>query len=231
MQNDIYYQKYLKYKAKYMELKKQEGGVTLKNGDYVFFCSKDEADKICKATSEGSAGTSSGKAPSLNEINKILHKIAYRGAEGETKIEKVRTSVNQASKMLSSVKKNIAASSITASAMKGIAKAADFTNSKIKGAQIKSNTEKAHAAIEAAQANKQAALDKKASNDVAISELATGSNPDVIRLDSAIRTRDMNSLLNVGKQLKEQLNGELNSLVVVTVNSLKNNQCRERIDF
>ena len=49
MQNDIYYEKYLKYKAKYLALKQQEGGlVTLKSGTYVFFCNskyKDQPDQ------------------------------------------------------------------------------------------------------------------------------------------------------------------------------------------
>ena len=41
LDDEIYRQKYLKYKAKYLELKEQEGGVIYKPGQYLFFLNHD----------------------------------------------------------------------------------------------------------------------------------------------------------------------------------------------
>jgi hypothetical protein len=87
MQDDIYYEKYLKYKAKYLALKEQEGGLlTLKSGTYVFFCNSKYVDQICPSIH--------GKSPSNAKLNEILSKadISYRAKNGDTKLELVAQS-------------------------------------------------------------------------------------------------------------------------------------------
>jgi hypothetical protein len=77
MQDDIYYQKYLKYKAKYIALKQQEGGlITLNSGTYVFFCNDKYTSQICSAIH--------ANAPSNAKLNEILSKtdVSYRGKNG-----------------------------------------------------------------------------------------------------------------------------------------------------
>jgi len=77
MQDDIYYEKYLKYKAKYLALKEQEGGlITLNSGTYVFFCNNKYTSQICTAIH--------ANAPSNAKLNEILSKtdVSYRGKNG-----------------------------------------------------------------------------------------------------------------------------------------------------
>ena len=73
--DEIYYQKYLRYKAKYLNLK-QTGGVTLKDGVYCFFTSDVQATNLADAFNPENYGKTR-KAPSYEEIKKILNKKAY----------------------------------------------------------------------------------------------------------------------------------------------------------
>lgn len=65
--SDLYYEKYLKYKTKYLNLKNelnQEGGITLKSGIYYIFCRNDHAKKIIKGYGD--------EISSIKDINIIL---------------------------------------------------------------------------------------------------------------------------------------------------------------
>jgi len=86
--DDYYYQKYLKYKNKYLELKQYEGGgIVPETGIYAYFCNKAQADRICSDPKFGKTTTS-------YNINKILSEdknfIAYKGKQGDTKLTKIR---------------------------------------------------------------------------------------------------------------------------------------------
>jgi hypothetical protein len=92
--DEYYYQKYLKYKNKYLELKQYEGGAnfmpTFKTGVYVYFCTKQDADNICKEVDK--------KTTNIMSIHNILTKdptkLAFYAKQGATKItqvEKYRT--------------------------------------------------------------------------------------------------------------------------------------------
>ena len=84
--NDVYYQKYLKYKTKYADLKQHGGLITLKNGVYAFFCSADVANLIC--------ATLHGNSPANAKLNELLAKSgpAYRGKNGDLKLTIVKES-------------------------------------------------------------------------------------------------------------------------------------------
>jgi hypothetical protein len=90
--DEYYYQKYLKYKNKYLELKQYEGGGMLsgmlpETGIYAYFCNKTQADRIC-------SDPKFGKTTTAYNINKILSEnknfIAYKGKHGDTKLTRIR---------------------------------------------------------------------------------------------------------------------------------------------
>ena len=63
-QEQLYHEKYLKYKKKYLELKALQGGFTLKFGTYIFFCNRKAANLICP--------TINGKAMSVHDMNGLF---------------------------------------------------------------------------------------------------------------------------------------------------------------
>jgi hypothetical protein len=83
--DEYYYQKYLKYKNKYLELKQYEGG-GIETGVYAYFCNKAQADRICSDPKFGKTTTS-------YNINKILSEdknfVAYKGIHGDTKLTRI----------------------------------------------------------------------------------------------------------------------------------------------
>jgi len=90
---DVYFKKYLKYKAKYQQLK-QIGGVTLLHGDHMYFVPTAVANELCPS----GVGKSS---PSNNAINNLLEKagIVYRGKLGDRKLTLVETNTTKAKRI------------------------------------------------------------------------------------------------------------------------------------
>ena len=85
--NDPYFEKYMKYKRKYIELKEQTGGlITLKSGVYTYFIFDEKAYDALnfKANTETSLSNSN--------INEKLNKKAYRIKNGQKKLELVTLS-------------------------------------------------------------------------------------------------------------------------------------------
>jgi hypothetical protein len=88
--DEIYKQKYLKYKAKYFELKKieeQMGGFTLDDGIMCFFTSSELATSV-KALFDN------GKTPKLDKIREVLHNQAYLIEDGDKELELVLKPAN-----------------------------------------------------------------------------------------------------------------------------------------
>jgi hypothetical protein len=78
----LFKEKYLKYKSKYMNLKKLEsqlGGFTFDDGIMCFFTSNKLADKIKDMFTV--------KAPKLDQIKEVLHDQAYMIKDGEKEFE------------------------------------------------------------------------------------------------------------------------------------------------
>ena len=115
MENDPYYEKYLKYKAKYMALKEQQGGLlTFKNGVYAFFCPSSVANAICASIH--------GSAPSNAKVNEILEKagVAYRGKKGDSELKIVKESSLKKTQAKAGVVVSAAASKAAAGISSGI---------------------------------------------------------------------------------------------------------------
>lgn len=102
-----WYRKYMKYKAKYIELKKkrQSGGVTFKSGKYLFILNKENMDAKMR-TSYGK----DKKAPSIFEMNQDFSDMGYRIAYGSNKAELIIDNKKRAEKALE-VAKEIAKTS------------------------------------------------------------------------------------------------------------------------
>ena len=90
MSDEFYYQKYLKYKNKYLALKEYEGGGLLyafETGIIAYFCSTASADLICKDIQE--------KALTTNKINEILSNepAAFKGKKGKSEVYFIQKSL------------------------------------------------------------------------------------------------------------------------------------------
>jgi hypothetical protein len=82
MTEQIYKNKYLKYKSKYVELKQQTGGLfTFKSGDYLYLTNNKYIEKL--NLKKG------GDGPSVNELNTKLH-FSYRIPKGGKELEKIK---------------------------------------------------------------------------------------------------------------------------------------------
>ena len=89
--DEYYYQKYLKYKNKYLELKEYEGGALISpfdSGVIAYFCNSRYLDQICKEIQM--------KTPSSNRINDILTKdglISFKGKKDKVELHEVTKNV------------------------------------------------------------------------------------------------------------------------------------------
>ena len=215
MSDDIYYQKYLKYKAKYLALKQEGGLLTMKNGVYAFFCSANDANKICNSVMQ--------KAPSVGEINRLLSKNAFVGKNGESKLTVVRTSANQISKSTSNLGKRISASKLVTSSRRVTGYLKDV------GRVI---TGKATA--ENVSASSQAAQDKNESARAAVEQLKQNidslipeSKPETINLNSPLNALDDATIKEYAGKMKAIKSG-IDTVVVLQINSIGSNQCLKK---
>jgi len=102
--SDMYYEKYLKYKEKYLDLKNQTGGlITFKSGMYTFFITAADAQLLCGAQFPS-------KAPSVASINKVLNGKGYYIKNGSTSLYKIKSSFSQFKQSASDFRKNTGAS-------------------------------------------------------------------------------------------------------------------------
>lgn len=92
---EMYYQKYLRYKTKYLNLK-QYGGVTLTDGTLCFFTTDPKATDIEKLFQP--QNFVKGKPPKFDEIKKVLNKDAYMIKDLDNEITLVKGSVDKKSK-------------------------------------------------------------------------------------------------------------------------------------
>jgi hypothetical protein len=90
MEGVNYEAKYLKYKTKYENLKNQQGGITRKQGYYLYVYPDPtkfaEIDKKKSEMIKKFTGTC-GETMSVSDMNKMFASVGYRCAEGETKLQ------------------------------------------------------------------------------------------------------------------------------------------------
>lgn len=115
-----WYRKYMKYKAKYMELKKkrQSGGVTFKSGKYLFVLNNENVDANMRI-----AFGRNKKAPSIFEMNQDFTDLGYRVAYGSNRAELIIDNKKRAEKALEAAKNAAEASGRSISSAASIAAA------------------------------------------------------------------------------------------------------------
>jgi len=215
MSDDIYYQKYLKYKAKYLALKQEGGLLTMKNGVYAFFCSADDADKICTTVTK--------KAPSVAEINRILSKNAFVGKNGDSKLTIVRTSANQVAKATSNVGKSISASNLVTSSRKLVGRVKDISRA-IKGTTTAENFNASSQAAQDKNESARAAVEQLNQN---IDRLVPDSKPETINLNNPLNALDDATIKEFAGKMKAIKSG-IDTVVVVDIKSIGSNQCLKK---
>lgn len=252
--NDVYYQKYLKYKTKYADLKQHGGLITLKNGVYAFFCSADVANLIC--------ATLHGNSPANAKLNELLEKSgpAYRGKNGDLKLSIVKESyLKKTQKKTGQIA--YSAASATGSAL---GRAASATGDVLGRAASATGAAlgNAGAALGSAASATGAALSRAASslgssiyqgtaslknrvigktNKVNINDLvknrptsseqnAGGDAPKYIELSSRLQTNNDSQLRETGNKLKA-IDETINTVVVIEIKSIGSNICLNKISL
>ena len=255
--NDIYYQKYLKYKAKYTDLKQQGGLLTLQNGIFAFFCSSEVADAICPTVHSATLSNS--------KINDILEKSgpAYRAKNGDLKLTIVTESYlkktgnfigNTASAAASGLSR---AASATAS---GLSKAASATVNALDNAALaaESGLNKAASGLNKAATAAGSSIYKGSTLlknkvlgetvKVTIDEVKSRSpnssprsrspqragapekTPTIIKLNAPLETNNKSQLRETGNILKA-INSSIDTVVVIEIKSFGSNMCLNKFSL
>jgi hypothetical protein len=241
--NDVYYQKYLKYKTKYADLKQHGGLITLKNGVYAFFCSADVANLIC--------ATLHGNSPANAKLNELLEKSgpAYRGKNGDLKLSIVKESyLKKTQKKTGQVA--YSAASATGSAL---GRAASATGAALgnAGAALGSAASATGAALSRAASSLGSSIYQGTAslknrvigktNKVNINDLvknrptsseqnAGGDAPKYIELSSRLQTNNDSQLRETGNKLKA-IDETINTVVVIEIKSIGSNICLNKISL
>jgi hypothetical protein len=241
--NDVYYQKYLKYKTKYADLKQHGGLITLKNGVYAFFCSADVANLIC--------ATLHGNSPANAKLNELLEKSgpAYRGKNGDLKLSIVKESyLKKTQKKTGQVA--YSAASATGSAL---GRAASATGAVLgnAGAALGSAASATGAALSRAASSLGSSIYQGTAslknrvigktNKVNINDLvknrptsseqnAGGDAPKYIELSSRLQTNNDSQLRETGNKLKA-IDETINTIVVIEIKSIGSNICLNKISL
>jgi len=130
MDDELYKQKYLKYKAKYLNLK-QTGGITAKTGPWIYVFPVELMGKM--KVNNYKSGILSVKYLSVREINNVLNNRGYECKVGGNTMTLVRSSDSQFAEGV----KNVASAAgtgiknVASAAGTGIAHAASVTGTSI----------------------------------------------------------------------------------------------------
>jgi hypothetical protein len=245
--NDVYYQKYLKYKTKYADLKQHGGLITLKNGVYAFFCSADVANLIC--------ATLHGNSPANAKLNELLEKSgpAYRGKNGDLKLSIVKESyLKKTQKKTGQIA--YSAASATGSALgraasatgDALGRAASATGAALGSAASATGAALSRAASSLGSSIYQGTASLKnrvigKTNKVNINDLvknrptsseqnAGGDAPKYIELSSRLQTNNDSQLRETGNKLKA-IDETINTVVVIEIKSIGSNICLNKISL
>jgi len=220
-QNEDYYEKYLKYKLKYLELQEQAGGLlTLNSGVYAFFCNEEEADSICAEVYKAS--------PSNAKINEILSKagVAYRGKQGDSKI----TLVSESAFRKGLAKTQVALKKAAVSTGSAIASGARNTGSFLKktATNLKTKVSEKIAQMKAKkeESNQAVYLDDE-EGDPTNQEGGDGE-PKEFALRTPLDISKTNNLLETLKKVNAKFSN-VNTVVVVEIRRAGANKCLNRI--
>jgi len=237
--DDYYYQKYLKYKNKYLELKQYEGGGYIpETGVYIYFCNNKYVDSICKAANE--------KTLTSYNINNILSKgISFKGKQGSSQLTQITQSriesIKKSTKTGASYLGRMAETAARESA-KGAAKGAAFlgttaeTAAKATASAVTLRTNQAATATR----NTASAINKRFDNtnksNFVLPSARGGAPINKINLTDAnnkpiklniTNMSDLKSLVNYLRSYSK----DIDSIVIITFSPMGKNICNRKITF
>ena len=245
--DEYYYQKYLKYKNKYLELKQYEGGGMLsgmlpETGIYAYFCNKEQADRIC-------SNATFGKTTTAYNINKILSEdknfIAYKGKHGDTKLTKIRQyTIVKATNATTSAARYAGTAATSAGTAIGNAATTAGNAAMNRGSDFASGVatragKLGESASKSANKNVDAAIKKVTPKQ---RDLFIGGGKDVIlnlfdqttKAKKVLDHTDEKYLLNIVQLLRRQpgdAHKTIDSVVIITYSPMGKNICNKKITF
>lgn len=231
-QDDMYREKYLKYKAKYLELKQEGGLLTLKNGIFAFFCSSDVANQICS--------TVHGRSPSVAQLNQMLESYGttYRGKNGDRELTFVKRSSMKRLQDNAGTYVSKGAKAITSGAKatghffgQGARAAGNVFNrgARVTGAYVSNAAGKANNYFK----NNVLPAPKQRVNIDSLEQDPTNQSggdvkPDIISLPQPLQTNNHGQLVEIGNKL-QRINPAINSVVVINLQTMGTNTCLNKI--
>lgn len=220
-QNEDYYEKYLKYKLKYLELQEQAGGLlTLNSGVYAFFCNEEEADSICAEVYKAS--------PSNAKINEILSKagVAYRGKQGDSKITLVSESAFRKGLAKTQVALKKAAVSTGSAIASGVKNTGSFLKKTATNLKTKVSEKIAQMKAKKEESNQAVYLDDE--EDDPTNQEGGKGEPKQFALRTPLDISKTNNLLETLKKVNAKFSN-VNTVVVVEIRRAGANKCLNRI--
>jgi hypothetical protein len=238
--DDYYYQKYLKYKNKYLELKQYEGGGYIPDtGVYIYFCNNKYVNSICKAANE--------KTLTSYNINNILSKgISFKGKQGSSQLTQITQStiesIKESTKTGASYLGRMAETAARESA-KGAAKGAAFLGTAAETAARESGKAIASRTTQAINTTKStaSAINKRFDNTIKsnfvlpsarggalINKITlTDANNKPIKLD----INNMVDLKSLVIYLRSKYSTDIDSIVIITYSPMGKNICNNKKTF
>ena len=216
MENDEqFYSKYLKYKAKYLQLVEQQGGlITLKSGIYAYLLTEEDAKGVCAEVLNNVAN--------IRTIHSNLNRNGYYVKNGDNKVYKIKSTFQQTKEKTSDINATVKASVYETS--KVISSRVGLSSKALSGKLQAENVTEAQKKLEEAR---ETAKGMRPAYDVRKQELESirlGTTPDVISLNEKANVFDDNSLKNILTNLNK-VNINLTTVVILDISPMGYNKC------
>lgn len=234
--DEYYYQKYLKYKNKYLELKQYEGGgIGPETGVYIYFCNNKYVDSICKAANE--------KTLTSYNINNILSKgISFKGKQGSSQLTQITQST------IESIKKSTKTGAsylgrMAETTARESAKGASYLGRVAETAARESGKAIASRTTEAINTTKStaSAINKRFDNTIksnfVLPSARGGALINKITLTDANNKPmklDINNMVDLKSlviYLRSKYSTDIDSIVIITYSPMGKNICNNKITF
>ena len=216
MENDEqFYSKYLKYKAKYLQLVEQQGGlITLKSGIYAYLLTEEDAKGVCTEVLNNVAN--------IRNIHSRLNRNGYYIKNGDNKVYKIKSTFQQTKEKTSDINAIVKASAYETS--KVISSRVGLSTKALSGKLQAENVTEAQKKLDEAR---ETAKGMRPTYDVRKQELESirlGTVPDVISLNEKVNVFDDNSFINILNNLSK-VNIHLTTVVVLDISHMGYNKC------
>jgi hypothetical protein len=216
MANDEqYYSKYLKYKAKYLQLVEQQGGlITLKSGMYAYLLTEYDAKEVCTEVLN--------KVANIRNIHTSLNNKGYYVKNGDTKVYKIKSTIQQAKEKASDFSANVKATTFETS--KVVSSRVGLASKALSGKLQAENVTESQKKLEEAKIKAQGMRPVYDVRKQELESIRLGTTPDVISLNEKANVFDDNSLKNILTNLNK-VNINLTTVVILDISPMGYNKC------